>query len=251
MQMKCPKCGATLEVDPKKKMIKCDYCSSLLYVDKSGLMFYYVIPFKIDKNTALGIYRRWASSSMVAKDLLAKGRIVKMEKFYFPVYLFKREVDGREKYIVEPARGTTLPGMRRLEIPPGSFILFDSNFRPDARVMEPEISITYYLPQLEGKPLEQYLVFFPVWEIDYIYEGRKYNLVIDGSTGEIYVSEHPMRKSYPYLGVAIGGFVSSFLISLGFFGVYGDVPPSVLGLGLLLSFAATFIAGYIMGSRGW
>lgn len=249
MLMRCPKCGSTLEVDLKERLMKCEYCSSQLLVDKSGLMFYYIIPFKINRDTALSIFRRWASSPKVAKDLLANGKITGIRNFYFPVYLFKRMVNGKEKYIVEPARGTTLPGLRNLHIPPGSFVLFDSNFVPDAEVVQPDIAISYYLPKLEGKPIAQYLVFFPLWQIEYTYGNNKYVLLIDGSSGKVYEADYPARKSHPYVFVALLGFIlSSIAGALGILGI-----ASIIGVGVLalIAFVVTFMMGLTLTKKGW
>lgn len=247
--MRCPKCGSFLEVDLKEKTIRCEFCSSLLVVDKSGLMFYYVIPFRINKETALAIYRRWASSPAVAKDLSVNGKILNVKNFYFPVYLFKRLVNGKEKYIVEPARGTTLPGLRTLHIPPGSFVLFDSKFVPDAEVIQPEIAISYYLPKLEGKPIEQHLVFFPLWQIDYEYNNRKYTILIDGSSGKVYESDYPARKTHPYIFVSLVGFLGSAIA--GALGIFNFIGLGLVGIIALSIFLITFVLGYNLTKKGW
>ena len=93
---------------------KCNYCGSLIFFDRASAGFYYVIPFKLSQNDAIGTFRRWAGGSTKAKDLDRQANITAVKKVYFPVYMFRRDVDGREEVIIEPAGSTTLPGLHNL-----------------------------------------------------------------------------------------------------------------------------------------
>ena len=43
--MKCPQCGADLEVDPNRKIVYCNYCGSKIFIDAT---FYHIVRFKND-----------------------------------------------------------------------------------------------------------------------------------------------------------------------------------------------------------
>ncbi|MDD1767488.1 MAG: zinc ribbon domain-containing protein, partial [Methanomassiliicoccales archaeon] len=111
----CPKCGARVEFDAGTKFTKCSHCGTDIYIDKSGAGFYYIIPFSVKENDAVGIFRRWAAGSTKAKDLDKLAQVGVSKKEYFPVYMFRREVDGKDEVRVEPAGSTTLPGLHSLK----------------------------------------------------------------------------------------------------------------------------------------
>jgi hypothetical protein len=132
-----------------------------------------------------------------------------VKKEYFPVYLFKRDVNGVEQVQVEPAGSTTLPGLHSLKVPAGDMKVFDSKFDiGGAELIKPDIEMNSYLTTLPGKPKEQALVYFPIWTIDYVFEQKRYKVVVSATSGEVFASEFPTRSSASYLLVAIVGFVS-------------------------------------------
>ena len=64
--------------------------------------------------------------STKAKDLDKAAVITAVKKSYFPVYLFRRDVGGREEVIVQPAGSTILPGLHQLKVPGGDLKIFDA-----------------------------------------------------------------------------------------------------------------------------
>jgi hypothetical protein len=207
--IKCPKCAAPVEFEAKDKFIQCTYCSSLIYIDRSGAGFYYAVPFMIDQNNAIGTFRRWASGPTKAKDLDKLAQVAGVKKEYFPVYLFKRDVNGIEQVQVEPAGSTTLPGLHSLKVPAGDMKVFDAKFdTAGAELIKPDIEMSSYMGTLPGKPKEQALVYFPIWTIDYVFEQKRYKVVVSATSGEVFAAEFPTRSSASYLLVAIVGFVA-------------------------------------------
>ena len=213
--IKCPKCGANVEIDTGMKFTKCGYCSSQIYIDRSGAGFYYVLPYMSDENAANGMFRRWAAGSKKAKDLDKLAQVTGMKKQYFPVYMFKRDVNGREQVMVEPAGSTTLPGLHSLKVPAGDLKIFDANYNVgNAELIKPDIEMLSYMQTLPGKPIEQALVYFPIWNISYTFEGKPYTVVVDGVSGEVFSANFPVRGSAPYMLVALVGFVAFILEGL-------------------------------------
>jgi endogenous inhibitor of DNA gyrase (YacG/DUF329 family) len=207
--VKCPKCGANVQIDTGMKFTKCTYCSSQIYLDRSGAGFYYVLPFMSDQNASIGIFRRWAAGSTKAKDLDQLAQVKGVKKQYFPVYMFKRDVNGVEHVLVEPAGSTTLPGLHSLKVPAGDLKIFDTTFDVGgAELIKPDIEMLSYMSNLPGKPKEQALVYFPIWNINYSFEGKDYNVVVDGVSGEVFSALYPVRGSAPYMLVAIVGFLA-------------------------------------------
>ncbi len=207
--MKCTKCGAPVEFDTGDRFVKCSYCSSQIFIDRSGAGFYYALPFSVQENDAVGIFRRWAGGSTRAKDLDKLAQISSLKKQYFPVYLFKRDVNGMEQVYVEPAASTTLPGLHNLKVPGGDLKVFDDKFSTNgAELVKIDIEMASYLGNLPGTAKEQALVYFPIWRLDYVFEQRNYVVVISASSGEVFSGEFPPRSSGAYLAVAGLGFVA-------------------------------------------
>ncbi|MCP1715825.1 transcription elongation factor Elf1 [Methanocalculus alkaliphilus] len=207
----CPKCGAPVSAETGIHFINCKYCGTTAFVDRSGVMFYYVLPFFVDEEKAKGIFRRWTANPKANKELESKAKITEIKKEYFPVYQFRRDVDGREKIYVKPAKGTVLPGMSQLIIPAGDIKIYDEKFNPgDAVALDVDFGMDAYLPELEGEGKEQALVYFPIYEFNYEFEGMTYKAVIDGSSGKIYTDNFPTRSSVPYGLVAMASFGIAF-----------------------------------------
>jgi DNA-directed RNA polymerase subunit RPC12/RpoP len=205
----CPKCGAKVDFDAGNKFVHCSYCSSLIFIDRSGAGFYYILPFMVKEDNAVGVFKRWAAGPTKAKYLDQRAQLAGSKRQYFPVYMFKRTVDGKEVVRVEPAGSTTLPGLHELKVPAGDLKVFDAQYDlGGVPMIQPDIEMSAYLDKLPGTGREQALVFFPIWTLDYVHEGKRYQVVIDGSSGEVYASDFPKRGSGPYMAVAGVGFLA-------------------------------------------
>ena len=243
--IKCPKCAAPVNFDTGTKFVKCSYCDSQIFIDRSGAGFYYALPFAVAEPDAVGFFRRWAAGPTRAKDLDKRAQVAGVKKQYFPVYMFKRDVKGREEVLVEPAGSTTLPGLHKLKVPAGDIKIFDEAFDTSgAEMIKPDIEMLSYTDTLPGKAKEQALVYFPIWHLDYVFEQKRYEVVIDASTGEVFSANFPARGSAAYMVVAIIGFfafVSEGLLALHSLGV-------AIAL-MALTVAGIFGASYFVARR--
>ncbi len=220
--------------------MQCAFCESQIYIDKSGAGFFYVLPYQLDVNAANGVFRRWAAGSDKAKDLESTSRVVATTGSYFPVFMFRRDLDGRENVYVEPAKSTTLPGLHSLKVPPGDLKVFDQKYDIGGVDLEqPNIEMIAYLDKLPGEAKEQALVYFPIYSIDYDYGGRRYHVTIDGSSGEVFATFWPPRQAAGYYAIGIGGFVACAVggALLGTNPILGGV---IIGVMVLAMFAGGF-----------
>ncbi len=211
-EVKCTKCGAPIPFDAGDKFAKCAYCGTQIYIDKSGVVFFYIMPFFIDGTNARGIFKRWTAGSAMAKDLEARAQVSEVKQLYFPVYMFRSDVGGKEVVSVKPARSTTLPGLHSLKVPAGDIKVFDKDYQAgDTELLKPDIDMAAYLPELPGTAKEQSLVYFPIWTVRYQYDGRPYDTVVDGSSGEVFAADFPVRRGAPYLIIAAMAFFVFFV----------------------------------------
>jgi len=231
--------------DTGTKFVKCTYCSSQIYIDRSGVGFYYAAPFMIDETNAIGLFRRWAAGPTKAKDLDRRAQVAGITKQYFPVYIFKRDVKGREEVLIEPAGSTTLPGLHTLKVPAGDLKIFDASFDTSgAELVKPDIEMLSYMDSLPGDPKEQALVYLPIWRVTYVFEQKRFEAVVDGSTGEVFSASFPTRSSAAYMIVAILGFFA-FAFE-GLLALNSLVTAVVL---MALTVAGIFAASYYVARR--
>ncbi len=243
--MKCTKCGAPVEFDVGDKFVKCSYCSSQIFIDRSGAGFYYALPFSVQENDAVGTFRRWAGGSTRAKDLDKLAQIASLKKQYFPVYMFKRDVNGMEHIYIEPAASTTLPGLHNLKVPGGDLKVFDERFDTSgAELIKIDIEMAPYLSSLPGAAKEQALVYFPIWRLDYVFEQKNYVVIISASSGEVFSGEFPPRSSMAYMAVAGIGFLA-FLVE-GLLALF--VPLIAIGL-MAVTVVGVFAASNFVARR--
>jgi hypothetical protein len=135
--------------------------------------------------------------------------------------------------------------MHGLKIPPGDIKIFDQSINGQRSILiQPDMDMTSYMANLPGRPIEQALVYFPIWIIEYEYKGRPYNVVIDGSTGETFATDYPRRAETPFIAVAVVGFII-FLLA-------GIVIPFNAWIGIvavLATLPAIFGAGYYVATK--
>ena len=235
----CPKCGAALPVKPGTQLAVCSFCGTPSYIDRREALFFYILPFAIEETAARGIFKRWTAGPACPKDMEASASVLSLKKEYFPVFRFRRTVDGKEQVFSRPARGTLLPGMQNVVIPPGDMLIFDSTAKAGgADVLHPDIAVDTYVPELPGTPIDQSLVYFPIYELKYRYGGMEYDLVIDGSSGRISVTNSPKRSSVSYVAVMVLSFILGFLgVLLGFM-----ITPVFFALVIVGIFAGKILA---------
>jgi len=215
----CPKCGSELSVKPGTTMAKCSYCGTISYIDRSSALFFYILPFKMDETMVKAVFKRWTANPAHPKDMENLTKITSLKKEYFPVFRFRRTVEGKENVLVKPARGTLLPGMHSLEIPPGDMQIFDNTVSTTGtEVLHPDLTIDTYIKDMPGTAIDQSVVYFPIYELSYSYKEKEYNVVIDGTSGNISSTEEPAEHSVKYGGViALSLILGALGIILGFY----------------------------------
>src|SRR3990172_11433788 len=88
MQISCAQCGAAVTVEAGAHFTTCSYCNSALYLDKSKVVFHFVITPTISLEEAQGKLRRWMAGNETVKDLDTLAQIETPELIYFPMWRF-------------------------------------------------------------------------------------------------------------------------------------------------------------------
>jgi DNA-directed RNA polymerase subunit RPC12/RpoP len=245
MEIKCPQCGGDVKVIEGETFLTCEYCSSAIYIDKSKVVFHYMLKPTIDEAGAAASLRRWMAGSSTAKGLENDARITKTEFIYFPIWYFKIKQDEKELIKIQPASASPIPGIKSLNIPAGDFRFYGPGDVANSSIKEPSVLYSSAVEWLKNEGVDatgvsqSSLVHIPLYVFHYNYGDSAYTAIIDGSSGKVMAAEYPSKQELPYIvvgaGAAIIFFMEGMLMSF----------PDVLVAYLITAFFVVIAAVYV------
>lgn len=252
--LNCTQCGGELHPDEGQIFLTCPFCQSTVFLDKSQVVFHWVLAPTLDEEKARGSLFRWMASNQTVKDLDKKSRLSGISFQYFPVWYFKRRTaGGQETIFLEPASATAVTELKNLKLPAGDLRRYDTAL--DAQSLPPSVPLQAALGWLEQRQVpfsevaERAVVHIPLYTCKYDFKGRSYTAVVEGATGEVFANIFPAKAEAPYLAVAMAAAL--VYLCLATFPVIGAMAGGgdALMLGLLacgglglLSAPALFVA---------
>jgi DNA-directed RNA polymerase subunit RPC12/RpoP len=201
----CTQCGGELHPDEGQLFITCPYCSSTVYMDKSRVVFHWVLAPTLTEQQAAASLARWMAGSATVKDLDKKSKILGQEFQYFPVWFFKVKNGDKEQVYLEPAAATSVTELRSLNLPAGDLRKYD-----DALVgqsVEPTVPLSAAQEWLAQKQVnlqhvsESALVHIPIYSFKYGFKNRMYTAVVEAATGRALANIFPAKDEAPYMAV--------------------------------------------------
>ncbi len=226
MNVTCTQCGGSVAVDPTTPFLNCNYCSSALYLDKSKVVFHFVVSPTIAMDEALGKLRRWMAGNETVKDLDKLATIQNQELLYFPMWRFVVRDDTGEHEFSEPASSSSIADLRRLPLSGGNLKFFSPTQFQGMPLKEPDVlldSAAQWLQTEKGAARENIketnLIHVPFYIFKYQFGGKDYQAVIDGTTGRVLASIFPAKAELPFIGIAV---LSAFV-----FLIVGWIAPNV------------------------
>lgn len=254
----CSQCGGELHPDEGQIFLTCPYCSAAVFLDKSQVVFHWVLAPTLDETKARGALARWMAGSQTVKDLDQKARVEAPSFEYFPLWLFKRRgADGREQVLLEPAAATSVSELRRLNLPAGDLRKYDPTL--DAQAHTPTVPLEAALGWLAerqapaGDIVERALVHVPLYTFKYAFGGQTYTALVEAATGGVLANLYPAKAEAPYL--AAGGLAALVYLCLALIPIAGaamDRQSGALvglgicaGLGLLAAPALFALAAWV------
>ncbi|MCX9084991.1 MAG: hypothetical protein OIN87_09365 [Candidatus Methanoperedens sp.] len=217
MDIKCPQCGGDVKVIEGETFLTCGYCSSAIYIDKSKVVFHYMLKATIDEAGAGASLRRWMAGSSTVKGLENEAKTTKTEFIYFPIWYFKIKQADKELIKIQPASPSPIPGIKSLDIPAGDFRFYGPADVGNPSIKEPSVLYNSALEWLKNEGvdatdvIQSSLVHVPLYVFHYNYGDSPYTAIIDGSSGKIMAAEFPSKQELPYLFVGIGAAIIFFL----------------------------------------
>lgn len=205
----CPSCGAETQLPSGERLVSCAFCGSSLYVDRGDAVSRYRLPRLLDAAQARAALARWMAGNETVKDLDRKSRVSELVPVAFPVWMFRSDAGGGRVF-VEPAAPTPIPEIADLEVPAGELVA-DREGEASEETVEPTIPAATARGWLEGRGVESFsetaLVRLPLWRARYVFAGREYQALVDGSTGRVLATVFPEKAESPFFLVAILGLI--------------------------------------------
>ncbi len=242
MILSCSQCGAKLEIDSFKRFLHCPYCQSSLVVEKDRTVECYILKHIRNDLWVKGVFRAWLKKAGTDGD----AKDIRIEFKYFPVWHATLE-DGQA--ITQPAAKTLHTEISSVKIPAGDIKYFDENTSL-SEILQPSIqheaatgwTMDIHEEKKEVKRL--WLVYLPIYFIDYQMGGDHHRVSIVGESTRIYSDTAAMFDAYKipvknlvFFGAAFGTFLFlGFLFSTNIFIKAGTIAIAAV----LFSVAAKF-----------
>ncbi len=222
LRLTCTQCGGLLNPKEGQRFLRCPYCESSVYIDRSKVVFHWYLKSNLDEEAAKSTLKKWMSGKETANDLDKKSLLHEIEFEYCPLWYFRTLRQGQEVIYLQPAAATGTTEVRQLSLPGGDFEPFSNDLIQESQ--EPTVPLETALnwvrtetPHLQF--LEIALIHIPIYTIKYAYQDRIYTALIEASTGHVFANIYPAHKKMPYLLTAL--LVAAVFTCLSFFPLIG------------------------------
>lgn len=115
----CPSCGAEVITDETTAATSCHYCSNPIVLSgklSGELKPDFVIPFKIDKDGAIGVFKEMCSKrKFLPKDFISESRLKEIKGIYYPYWYVDCDTNGSINATSKQVRSWTVGDMRHTE----------------------------------------------------------------------------------------------------------------------------------------
>ena len=249
----CTQCGGELHPDEGQLFLTCPYCGSTVYLDKSRVVFHWVLAPTINDLQAAAELARWMAGNDTVKDLDKKSRILGQTFQYFPVWYFKVNDGQTEKIYLEPAAATSLTELRSLNLPAGDLRKYEEALAPQS--VEPTVPMTAAQEWLSQKQVnlqqvaESALVHIPIHIFKYGFKNHMYTAAVEAATGKTLANIFPAKAEAPYRMVGcLSAFVFMCLAGI----LAGFAANNSTGIGLAVCLGGGLLAAPVLfGIASW
>ena len=249
-EVHCPQCNGLLQPDEGQLFLTCPYCGSAVFLDKSRVVFHWLLKPTIDEAGARAALRRWMAGNETVKDLDVKSQMTSVAFAYFPLWLLRFGRGGGEVVNLEPAAATSVSELKRLRLPAGDLVRYEPAFDPQA--VPPNVPLQSMLSWLEvtgadpTRVSEISLVHVPLFTFHYDFAGQTYLAVVDAASGSVFANIFPAKAEAPYRTIAaIVAAVFLLLATLPIGGMLVE-PRQGLAIGSLLCVGLGLVAAPLL-----
>jgi hypothetical protein len=239
--LNCTQCGGELHPDEGQTFLTCTYCGAAVYLDKARVVFHWYLAPTLGENEARAALARWMAGNQTVKDLDKKASLSGVTFEYFPIWYFKRrQANGTETILLEPAAAISVSELRNLQLPAGDLRKYEPAIESQAR--SPSIPLQTAQSWLADRQIppdeiaEQALVHIPLFTFKYTYQAKAYTALVEGGTGGVFANIYPAKAEAPYL--LAGGITAIVFLCLATFPLIGVATDSKTGAGIGLAVCA-------------
>ncbi len=267
MGVVCPDCGARFQFPESVKMFTCPYCG-LVFGERVEEDHYYFPLMDMDPYTILLDFLRRQFG--IPSDITSSSSLRMRQLHYIPVYFYylygravgqcgsagwTRAEEGRYIGIVAsrnfknilmeypfPVRGRKF--FRKEIMSMGNYHQPEFS-EEDARRYAENLLRNMLLNELrrqcsnisevkteEMKVAFRGLVHYPIYQLEYVYDGVRYSSYIDGVDGKIIIAEYPIKIQTRTLQIAISSLLLAipFLVGLPISSIFGSPLPFIFSI---------------------
>lgn len=237
VQILCRQCSAPLPVEHGSSFVECEYCGTTNVVEKGQTVFHYAVQATVDEAEAVAALRRWMAGNETIKGLDQAATIDSPKFEYFPMWLVRRRLDGRESVYLEPAAALAVSELKHLSLPAGDLQPYDEAIGDEViKATVPYQTMLGWLKEEHGlKPAEIHevaLVHLPVFHFVYTYKDRRYSAVVDAATSRVFCNIYPAKWEVPYRTIGAVAFIAYFLAA--FIPLFGYIFAGGSGMALAI-----------------
>ena len=261
----CPQCGGENKMPTDEKFTECEFCGSVIYIDKRKVVNHYVVNSNFSKEQAEGNLRRWMASNFHVKDLDKLAQISQVSFYYFPLWYFKTKDASGDKIHLQPAHSTPISEIKNIQIPAGNLKTFSRNEFNVKEFVTPDVlygSAKSWLSQSgvnEESIAESFLVHVPFYQFYYNFKSQQYSALVEASSGKVYANIWPAKSETPFRLLFGAAILLFFLASMASYAIayliFQDIEVSLMsaeGIKLVLYFVAAIplvMAAYYVAKK--
>ena len=220
MQVQCTQCGAAVDLAAGGQFVTCPYCTSALYVDRSKVVFHFVVKATLGLEDAQGKLRRWMAGNETVKDLDVHARIQQQELIYFPMWRFVAVRDSAEQEFSEPASSFSISEIKKIPLSGGDLQFFSSRDFEGMPLKEPDVLLDSAISWLQQDGIQKdqikeiNLIHIPFYLFKYQFRDTLYQAIVDATSGRVLSSVYPAKDEIPFIGIAIAAAIAYFVLGL-------------------------------------
>lgn len=274
MIIQCPFCGAKYEAPPGRKFYVCPYCGTVISEGKTFENVYIFKP-SVDKTTAFKKVLNFRPFG--SPEDLPQASPSGADLHFLPLYLYHitfQPLEELETYAsalamsnppvklprnyVFPARWRTpfKPSLERIGVFHSPDLSPEEAFRSlNDVVEEAHAYASVFKTKVTVRWSFEGIVYYPLWDLSYLYRSRSYKAVVDAAEGSVLYMEYPIsrRGRAEGLGLAASSLLATAAVGaltahyLGLYPQIGALGGALTGLGAvarLVAFAASRTGRY-------
>lgn len=248
----CPQCGGENKMPTDEKFTECEFCGSVIYVDKRKVVNHYVVNSNFSKEQAEGNLRRWMAGNFHVKDLDKLAQISQVNFYYFPLWYFKTKDNNGDKIYLQPAHSISVSEIKNIQIPAGNLKTYNKTDFNKKDFVIPDVLYGSARSWLEQSGVstdtiaESFLVHVPFYQFYYNFKGNQFSAMVEASSGKVYANIWPSKSEMPFRILFAAAILIFFLASIVSYGIAfmidGELSETTLLMGegfkLLLYFIA-------------